>query len=106
MAEKTCPHCQTALPARLVWRSLFAGQTAHRCPACGKRFRLTYRAKRSVAYLNVALVLGVTILAGYALYGDPAALARYTLGYLAAVAVILLVLPRLARFEKTSAPYR
>lgn len=106
MPEKTCPHCQKALPARLVWRSLFAGQTAHSCPACRRRFRLTYGAKRSVAYLNVALVLGVTILIGYAFYGDPAGLVRYTLYYLAAAVVILLLLPRLARFEKTSAPYR
>jgi CXXC-20-CXXC protein len=105
MAEKTCPHCHQALPARLVWKSLFAGQTAHSCPACRKRFRLTYGAKRSVAYLNVALVLGVAILIGYAFYGDPTGLARYTLSYLAAAVVILLVLPRLARFEKTSARY-
>jgi hypothetical protein len=106
MPEKTCPHCRQRLPARLVWRSLFAGQTAHRCPACGRRFRLTYGAKRSVAYLNVALILGPAILAGYAFYGDPAGLARYALCYLGAAAVILLLLPRLARFEKTNAPYR
>jgi hypothetical protein len=88
-----------------MWRTLFAGQTAHNCPACRKRFRLTYAAKRAVAYANVALILGITILVGYAFYGDVAGLARYSLYYLIAAAVILALLPRLARYEKTGARY-
>jgi multisubunit Na+/H+ antiporter MnhB subunit len=89
-----------------VWRSLFAGQTAHSCPACRKRFRLTYTSKRYVAFLNVALVLGLTILVGYAMYGELAPILGFAALYLAAAAVVLLVLPLFARYEKTSAPYR
>jgi|GEM_PF-1766734 len=48
-----CPHCRKSLPRKLVWRTLFAGQTAHACPACRKRFRLTYAAKIRVGFLNV-----------------------------------------------------
>ena len=106
MLNKSCPHCGQRLPIPLVWRSLFAGQTAHDCPACGKRFRLTYAAKRRVAYLNVALMIGVMLLIGYAMYGDWPGLGRYVVIYLIIAAVILAVLPIMARYEKTSAPYR
>ncbi|UCH54013.1 MAG: hypothetical protein JSW09_04280 [Pseudomonadota bacterium] len=106
MSHQSCPHCAQPLPTPLVWKTLFAGQTAHTCPACRKRFRLTYAAKRAIAYLNVALMLGITILIGYALYGEPTKLLRYILYYLIVAIAILIALPQLARYEKTSAPYR
>ncbi|KPL28340.1 MAG: hypothetical protein AMJ72_03960 [Acidithiobacillales bacterium SM1_46] len=106
MPQKLCPHCDQPLPNAVVWKSLFAGQTAHSCPACGKRFRLTYTAKRRVAYLNVALMLGIMLLIGSAMWKDWPDLLRYLLIYLVIAAGILFVLPFLARFERTSAPYR
>ena len=106
MPQKPCPHCEQPLPNTVIWRSLFAGQTAHNCPSCGKRFRLTYTAKRRVAYLNVALMLGIMLLIGSAMWKDWPDLVRYLLIYLVIAAGILFVLPFLARYEKTSAPYR
>ncbi len=104
--EQCCPHCAQALPRELLWHTLFAGQVAHRCPHCGKRFRLTYPAKVRVGYLNVALVLGLTIVIGFAFLVPPAETALHVLVYLAFAGAILYLLPRQARYEKTSAPYR
>lgn len=97
---KKCPHCARRLPGKLVWKSLFAGQTAHACPNCRKKFRLTYASKIRVAYLNVVLILGFIIL--WNLPNIP----RNLLAYAALAAAILLVLPALARYEKTDRPYR
>jgi polyferredoxin len=105
MSHHTCPHCRKRLPAALVWKTLVAGQTAHKCPACRKRFRLTYAAKRRVAFLNVLLVLGFSVLVGYAFYWNLPALGRYFLIYLGVAALVLLVIPRQARYEKTSTRY-
>jgi CXXC-20-CXXC protein len=105
MSHHTCPHCRQRLPAALVWKTLIAGQVAHKCPACRKRFRLTYAAKRRVAFLNVLLVLGFSVLVGYAFYWNLPALGRYVLIYLGIAAVVLLVIPHQARYEKTSARY-
>lgn len=104
--DPACPHCGKALARELVWRTLFAGQVAHACPACGKKFRLTYPAKLRVGYLNVALILGLTIVVGFAFLLTPLETARNLLIYLAFAGVILYLLPRQARYEKTSAPYR
>jgi hypothetical protein len=97
---KICPHCRWPLPPRLVWKTLFSGQVPHACPACGKKFRLTYPSKIRVSFLNVALILGFLVL--WNLPDIPRNLAVYA----ALGAVILWLLPRLARYEKTSAPYR
>lgn len=107
MSARACPSCRKSIPPKLLWRTLVAGQTAHRCPACGQRFRLTYAAKRRVAFFNVAPVLGLAALLGYALYGDDGqTLLRFALLYAGALVLVLAALPHLARFEKTSAPYR
>jgi uncharacterized protein (DUF983 family) len=103
---QACPHCAQALPRGLVWHTLFAGQVAHTCPHCGKRFRLTYPAKVRVGYLNIALVLGLTIVIGFAFLVTPGETALHLLVYLAFAGAILYLLPRQARYEKTSAPYR
>ncbi len=100
MARKTCPHCSRKLPRKLVWKSLFAGQTAHICPACRKKFRLTYASKVRVSYLNVILILGFIIT--WNLPDIP----RNLLIYSGVASVVLLLLPILARYEKTRAPYR
>jgi len=98
--NKECPHCGKPVPRKLMWKTLFAGQTAHPCPACGKKFRLTYSAKIRIAYLNVILLLGFIIL-----WNIPDVLRNLAI-YAAVVAVILLILPNLAHYEKTSARYR
>jgi Na+/proline symporter len=90
----------------LVWRTLFAGQTAHRCPSCGRRFRLTYAAKRRVSYLNVALILGLTILAGFAFLGSLGEIAWAAAAYAIVAVIIALLLPRQVRYEKLTVPYR
>lgn len=100
-----CPHCRQALPRKLVWRTLFAGQTAHACPACKKRFRLTYPAKTRVGFLNVMLVLGLTIVAGFAFLWTLPETLRNLAGYLAIAALILLLLPMQARYEKLGKRY-
>lgn len=104
MPRHACPHCRKRLPGPLVWKTLVAGQTAHKCPACRKRFRLTYAAKRRVAYLNVVLALGLSILAGYAFYWNLPALLYSALAYLGLATLVILVVPYQARYEKTSAP--
>jgi CXXC-20-CXXC protein len=104
MPRHACPHCRKTLPTRLVWKTLVAGQVAHKCPSCRKRFRLTYAAKRRVAYLNVTLVLGFSVLVGYAFYWNLPALVNYALAYLGLAALIVIVIPFQARYEKTSAP--
>ena len=97
---KPCPHCHRPLPRRLVWKSVFAGQTAHVCPACRKKFRLTYASKVRVSFLNILLILGFLVL-----WNLPD-LARNMAIYAAIAAAALVLLPRLARYEKTGAPYR
>ena len=100
-----CPHCRKQLPRKLVWRTLFAGQTAHACPACRKRFRLTYPAKIRVGFLNVAIVLGFTIVAGYAFIWTLPEVLRNVAGYIAIAALILMLLPHQARYEKLGKNY-
>ena len=94
-----CPHCRKQLPRKLVWRTLFAGQTAPPArPAW--RFRLTYPAKIRVGFLNVAIVLGFAIVAGYAFIWTLPEVLRNVAGYLAITALILVLLPHQARYEK------
>lgn len=100
-----CPHCREPLPRRLVWRTLFAGQTAHACPACRKRFRLTYAAKVRVGFLNVSLILGLAIVIGFAFLRTLPETLRNLAGYLAIAALVLWRLPYQARYEKLGKPY-
>ncbi|MEK7697697.1 MAG: hypothetical protein AAB346_06155, partial [Pseudomonadota bacterium] len=81
------------------------GQTAHACPACRKRFRLTYPAKIRVGFLNVAIVLGFTIVAGYAFIWTLPEVLRNVAGYIAIAALILMLLPHQARYEKLGKNY-
>lgn len=93
-----CPHCNKTLPKKLLWKSLFAGQTAHSCPQCHERFRLTYAAKRRLAIMNLLLIIGFILV--WNLPGVWRNLAVYT-----AIAVITLsLMPMQARYEKLSAP--
>jgi len=105
MSRRRCPHCNTKLPAALMWKSLFAGQTAHGCPQCGKRFRLTYAAKTRVAYMNVLLILGLIIVLAI-LWWKPAEVLPYAAIYAVIAVVVFVILPFLGRYEKTSQPYR
>lgn len=100
-----CPHCRKTLPHKLVWRTLFAGQTAHACPACRRRFRLTYPAKVRVGFLNVLLILGLTIVIGFAFLWTLLETLRNLAGYLAIAALVLWLLPYQARYEKLSKRY-
>lgn len=100
-----CPHCRKQLPRKLVWRTLYAGQTAHPCPSCRKRFRLTYSAKIRVGFLNVAIILGFTIVVGYAFIWTLPEILRNVVGYVAIVVLILMLLPRQARYEKLGKHY-
>ena len=100
-----CPHCRKQLPRKLVWRTLYAGQTAHACPACRKRFRLTYPAKIRVGFLNVAVILGFTIVVGYAFIWTLPEILRNVAGYVAIAALILMLLPHQARYEKLGKNY-
>ena len=105
MPDRRCPHCHTDVPTQLMWRSLFAGQTAHSCPHCNKRFRLTYAAKTRVAYMNVLLILGLVIVLAI-LWWKPDEVLPYAAIYAGVAALILIILPFLGRYEKTSQPYR
>lgn len=98
--EKNCPLCARPLPLKLIWKTLFAGQTAHTCPACGEKFRLSYASKIRLSYLNVILILGFIIL--WTLPDIPRNLAVYA----ALALAVLVILPYQARYESTSAPYR
>lgn len=102
MYNKMCPHCDEPLPRKLVWRTLFAGQTAHVCPDCGRKFRLSYASKIRVSFLNILLVLGFIIV--WNLPGIPRNLVVYAI--VAALVLLLLLLPTQAHYEKTSVPYR
>jgi len=104
-AAPDCPHCHKPLPRQLVWRTLFAGQTAHACPACRKRFRLTYPAKVRVGFLNVLLILGLTIVIGFAFLWTLPETLRNLAGYLAIAALVLWLMPMQARYEKLTRPY-
>jgi len=88
-----------------MWKSLFAGQTAHICPQCTKRFRLTYAAKTRVAYMNVILILGLVIVLAI-LWWKPSEVLPYAAIYAGLATLVLLILPFLGRYEKTSQPYR
>jgi CXXC-20-CXXC protein len=91
-----CPHCEKKIPGKLFWKSIFAGQTAHRCPACGQLFRLTYSSKMRVAFLNLILILG--LLVAWNLPG----MARNMAVYGGILAFVLLILPSQVNYEKTS----
>jgi CXXC-20-CXXC protein len=99
MIQRSCPHCRRPLPGRLFWKTLFAGQTPHACPSCRRKFRLTYRAKQLIAYGNVAMVL---VLGGLLVLPD---IARNLLLYAGFVALVISLLPLLARYEKAVRPY-
>ncbi len=101
-----CPHCHKPLPRKLVWRTLFAGQTAHACPACRKRFRLTYAAKIRVGFLNVMLILGLTIVIGFAFIWTLPETLRNIAGYLAIAVLVLALMPMQARYEKLGKQYQ
>lgn len=104
-AVPDCPHCRKPLPRKLVWRTLFAGQTAHACPACRKRFRLTYAAKIRVGFLNVMLILGLTIVIGFAFLWTLPEILRNVVGYLAIAVLVLMLMPLQARYEKLGRNY-
>lgn len=104
-AVPDCPHCRKPLPRKLVWRTLFAGQTAHACPACRKRFRLTYAAKIRVGFLNVMLILGLTIIIGFAFLWTLPEILRNVVGYLAIAVLVLMLMPLQARYEKLGRNY-
>lgn len=93
-----CPHCQQKLPGKLFWKTLFAGQTGHICPHCGKEFRLTYSAKIRIAYLNIILILGLLVA-----WNLPGVLRNMGV-YAVVLALVLLILPSQVHYEKTSEP--
>jgi hypothetical protein len=82
----------------LTWKTLFAGQTAHDCPQCHERFRLTYAAKRRLAIMNLLLIIGFILV--WNLPGVWRNLAVYS-----GIAVLTLwFMPKQAHYEKLSAP--
>lgn len=93
---KSCPHCTQPIPRKLFWKSLFAGQTAHPCPSCGKDFRLTYSAKIRLSFLNLILILGLLVAWNLPNLGRNMAV------YAAVLILVLLVLPTQVHYEKTS----
>ncbi len=95
---RNCPHCQQALPKKLVWKSLFAGQVPHDCPSCGQPFRLTFRSKMRISYLNVTLILGFIVL-----WNIPDVLRNLAV-FAVVAAIVIAVLPSQARYEKTTEP--
>ncbi len=105
-AAPDCPHCRKPLPRKLVWRTLFAGQTAHACPKCRKRFRLTYAAKIRVGFLNVMLILGLTIVIGFTFLWTLPEILRNVVGYLAIAVLVLMLMPMQARYEKLGKQYQ
>lgn len=95
---KTCPHCQKPLPTKLRWKTLYSGQTDHVCPACAGRFRLTYAAKRRVAFLNLILLMGLVLI-----FSTPDLLRNATI-YVVVAIVTLLILPMQADYESVDTP--
>lgn len=93
-----CPHCNTALPSKLGWKTLFAGQTAHSCPHCHERFRLTYASKRRLAFMNLLLIIG------FILVWNLPDVWRNLAVYSVIAAITLFVMPKQARYEKISEP--
>jgi len=93
---KTCPHCNKPVPRNMFWKSLFAGQTAHVCPSCNKKFRLTYSAKIRLSFLNLILILG--LLVAWNLPNLPRNMAVYAV----VLVLVLLLLPTQVHYEKTS----
>lgn len=91
---KICPHCTGALPRRLIWKTVFAANHLHRCPACGERFALTSSAKFRLNYLHVLLVAGLGVL--FNLPNLPPNLVAYGL----VATVVLALLPQHAHYEK------
>ena len=93
-----CPHCNTTLPSKLTWKSLFAGQSAHQCPQCHELFRLTYAAKRRLAFMNLILIIGFIVL-----WNLPDVWRNLAV-YAVIAAIILFLMPKQARYEKLSEP--
>lgn len=100
---KSCPSCHKTLPTGLKWKTLVAGQVPHPCPHCGEDFRLTYGSKQRIAYLNVILLLGFSILLGVVLWKEALALMTLII-YAVVIAVVLTLLPFQIDYEKTSEP--
>lgn len=100
---RSCPHCNHPISGPALRATLFAGQIAHECPECHGNFRLTYAAKRRVAFLNVILMVGLFILFGIYAWGIPYIL-YYTLAYIVIAGLALFMLPGQAEFESTSSP--
>lgn len=92
----SCPHCQQAIPRKLFWKSIFAGQTSHQCPSCQQAFRLTYSSKMRIAFLNLILILGLLVA-----WNLPD-MARNMAVYGGVLALVLLILPSQVSYEKTS----
>lgn len=92
--HKPCPHCHRALPARLVWKSVFSGNNAHRCPTCRQHFQLTSSSKFRLGYLHVLLIAGFVVV--WSIPNLPPNLVAYGI-----VAIIVLaLLPQHAHYEK------
>lgn len=93
-----CPHCNETLPGKLVWKTLFAGQTRHTCPACQQHFRLVYAAKRRLAIMNLLLIIG------FILVWNIPGVWRNLAVYVAIAGATLFFMPKQARYEKLSEP--
>ena len=101
----TCPHCGKTIPWKLYWASIFTGQTAHNCPHCKNRFRLSYQSKRRLAYLNIVILMGFVISTGLLIWGVPHTLRNLAV-YFAVVSLVLVIMPSQVAYQKTSEPYR
>lgn len=103
--SKTCPHCGKSIQGKKLWTSIFGGQTAHACPHCRKKFRLTYESKRRLAFCNIILLLGFVISAGLLIWGVPHSLRNLGI-YFVIVAFVLTIMPSQVRYQKLTDAYR
>jgi CXXC-20-CXXC protein len=102
--SKLCPHCDKAIQGKLLWASMFSGQTAHACPQCAKVFRLTYSSKRRLAFLNIVLLLGFLISLGLLIWGVSHSLRNLSI-YIVIVSLVLVIMPSQVAYQKITEPY-
>ena len=102
--SKLCPHCGKAIQRKLLWASIFSGQTAHECTQCRKVFRLTYSSKRRLAYFNIILLLGFVISLGLLIWGVPHSLRNLSI-YIVIAALVLVIMPSQVAYQKITDPY-
>lgn len=101
---KLCPHCDKTIQSKLLWVSIFSGQTAHECPQCGEVFRLTYSSKRRLAYFNMILLLGFVVSLGLLIWGVPHSLRNLSI-YIVIIAMVLVIMPSQVAYQKITEPY-